>query len=370
MPSSDQRLRSVDLLRTFSIFSVLILHLKGTGQPVLERSIVNRLWDLWGRNGAYGVTVFFVISGFLITRMIHDRYGDLTRVDLQTFYRRRAARILPLLAVVVALGIVGLAIWPPSPARSFFLDDPHSSHGGEFWVSVGCFFFNWYRIGAGGGFGLHWDVLWSLAIEEQFYLFYPVLLLACAGRRRLVPALLVVWGSGPVARLLIESQYPRQWLPSFTNSFTGFEAIALGCLAFLSHHSGWFRRYARPLRYAGLVSGVIAYLVTDLAFERSQVWGPSWIGLSVATILVGAADLAWDAPGWRDRLARALARPGQLSYGLYLWHALAIGLLWTWLGNFSFSVDAALLTAVAYGLAWSSARWIEEPAYRALRGPR
>jgi peptidoglycan/LPS O-acetylase OafA/YrhL len=253
-----------------------------------------------------------------------------------------------------------LAILPDSPARRFVLDAPGSRRDFGFWISVAAFFFNWHRIALDQSFGLNWDVLWSLSIEEQFYFLYPLLLVVCANRRRLVAVLAGLWGLGILASLVLGHFFPGQWLVLFTNSFTGFEAIALGCLVFVAHQANFWSGHDRALRWIGAVSLVIAYTVTDLGRSSGQIWGPTWISLSAAALLLGLAR--WRVPD--NNVTRLLARPGQLSYGIYLWHALAIGLCWNLLPRLNFAGESALVMAVAWVFAALSARWIEGPAYQ------
>jgi hypothetical protein len=83
----------------------------------------------------------------------------------------------------------------------------------------------------------------------------------------------------------MEIFFPSSWLASFTNSFTGFEAIALGCLVFVAHQSGLGQGRGRLLRWMGAISLVLAYTLTDLGRASGQLWGPSWVSLSAAPSL-------------------------------------------------------------------------------------
>ena len=98
-----KKLQILDLLRGFSILSVLAVHLQVL-RPSPSNPLLRSLWEHFSIPGFYGVTIFFVISGFLITRLIDQNLNGLFHPDIRGFYTRRAARILPLLGVIAIVG--------------------------------------------------------------------------------------------------------------------------------------------------------------------------------------------------------------------------------------------------------------------------
>ena len=146
------------------------------------------------RNGNYGVTMFFVISGYLITSNARRRWGSLGAVDVRAFYVSRIARIVPclllLLALVNGLAAAGVPIFqnhaPEGIAVSFWLVNLASL---TFWMNV--------LIGAYGWVNYALGVLWSLSVEEVFYLTFPLLCIALRRDARLVTFWVVVAAIGP-----------------------------------------------------------------------------------------------------------------------------------------------------------------------------
>ncbi|OTP67901.1 Acyltransferase 3 [Caballeronia sordidicola] len=173
----------IDLFRGISILLVLFHHFNIAYR--LDDTFLSRVfgWEAVravARNGNYGVTMFFVISGYLITANAFRRWSEPGHVDVGVFYGLRIARIVPclllLLAVVNALALAGIAIFqnhsPAGTPVSFWLVNLASL---TFWMNV--------LIGTHGWTNYALGVLWSLSVEEVFYLSFPLLCLAFRGRR-------------------------------------------------------------------------------------------------------------------------------------------------------------------------------------------
>ena len=169
IPSALPRFQTVDLLRGFSILAVVMLHcwirfagshvLMGTGLPPWSRHLLLH-------NGGNGVTMFFAISGFLITMTSLRRFGGLPAMRAGLFYRTRFARIAPLLTFVLA--VLSLLHWGSlySPA----LDPWHVKQAvglPRALFSALTFHLNWLEAKT-GYLPANWDVLWSLSVEEVF----------------------------------------------------------------------------------------------------------------------------------------------------------------------------------------------------------
>ena len=374
MATREARLPSVDLVRLFSIAVVFAVHLHASGIVRLpDPGGPRELWLQFARNGSYGVSLFFVVSGFVITRTVVRRERDLARLDLREFYARRAGRILPLLLFVVALGaLLLLRVSPGSPRADFCLRDPRARFDGAFWLSLSTFSFNWLRIARESvayGFGLHWDVLWSLAIEEQFYLVYPLALRALGRRSRVTVLLLGLVAAGPLWRAGCAILAPSSFLLAFTASFAAFDLIALGALLgfFLETHPGPASagrgRLEALLGAFGLAGILATFRYSSLDQPLDRVWGPSLLGLSLALFLAVAIRRSW----FEGRFLRALSAPGQWSYGGYLFHPLALFLLWPLLAGQNAGIAYGLYAATTLALAGLSYRFYEAKANRTLR---
>ena len=130
-------------------------------------------------SGAYGVSMFFVLSGFLISRMTAERNDDLYRVDVRQFYIRRVGRIVPLLLLIlsmVLLVVLCCSTLPPEaaqeqmPLQTVFTPTT-SNFDLLFFLSFFTLSLNWLFIFSGRSYGLQLGILWSIAVEEQFYFF-------------------------------------------------------------------------------------------------------------------------------------------------------------------------------------------------------
>ncbi|MGA8706471.1 MAG: acyltransferase [Steroidobacteraceae bacterium] len=243
------RLGGVDVLRGLCVLLVTLHHIHlrfwindYDVDGVLPRTLNQLLF--W--SGYYAVIAFFVISGFLITGLSMRRWGELGRIHVGRFYRMRAARILPslllLLLVLSALHLAG--------APEFTIPPERASLAQALWSAL-TFHLNWLE-GRRGYLPGDWDVLWSLSIEETFYLLFP---LACRLLRReallLLPlgCLLIL---GPVNRTVYAGQDPwgqYAYLSCMDAiAFGALAALALGAgvgNSSLSAGTGWLRAVGR-----------------------------------------------------------------------------------------------------------------------------
>lgn len=318
------RLDGVDLLRGLAIFFVLMNHvnmrLLSAKVPYthgLPQQLVSSL--VW--NGQFGVQIFFAVSGFLITSTTLRRWGSLGRVNVLEFYQLRFARIAPLLLMLLAiLSVLHLAHVP-----GFVVSE---KVGGlrRALLAAGTFHVNLLEARR-GYLPPGWDILWSLSVEEMFYLFFP---LACVLFRRgrfLVIPLLVFVVLGPFARARAFNPNPVWREYSYLG---GMDAIALGCLTALFVARRSLRRVTLwVLGVAGMV-----LLVFSLGFSiRAYVWGLGHNGLNMTILALGAcmviavaAKTRWQAP----RILRPLLYLGRRSYEVYLTHIFVVLAFFSW----------------------------------------
>lgn len=299
---SAERNDHIDNLRGLSIFLVAFLH----SMSVLHlhfHIIPNWIATLVARNGYYGVTIFFVISGFLITSNSMRRFGSPGSVNPGEFYLMRFARIYPLLFVVctslLILDLLKVEGLTGTPDINIWL---------AYWTAL-TFQFNWFFILLPNQSLAAWQPLWSLAIEELFYILFPM---ACMGlkRTRFIALLLVI--------LIVQGALSRLGYRSIYNWSGCADALALGCLAALiADRFRWARLPQWPgaaLRWLGV--GLIAFEYFHQSIEADFAFGPSFIALGAALCLIGTSK--------SSRTGLALFRPvgflGRRSYEIYLIH--------------------------------------------------
>ena len=334
----------IDVLRGVAIGLVLIHHFN-IAYP-LGGGLIHRV----ARNGNYGVTMFFAISGFLITSNALARWGSLEAIGVATFWRRRAARIGPTLVLLMAcvnvLAMSGLARFGNQGGVSWGMADL-AAFG--FWMNV--------LMGHAGWFNYVLCVLWSLSVEEVFYLAFPLLAAGLRGRW-FGWFLVAVIAVGPVWRgLHADDEYGLLYA-----YLACFDGIAIGCAARLL--AGRFRPGV-ALQVAVGAAMVALYLGAPI--WETAVWGVTAMAAGTGVLLVGAAKDGRVASGLRP-----VAWAGRHSYELYLWHLVPLGLLQTvWApGAHAEGVTLALLAAYGVGagtLAFGLARFFAEPLNRALR---
>jgi peptidoglycan/LPS O-acetylase OafA/YrhL len=176
----------IDLLRGIAIFLVIFHHIGirlPLGQTMLQPYLPKWILGLLNFRGYQAVFLFFVLSGFLIARHSITRWGSLRRIHPRAFYVRRAARILPCLLLLLA--VLSLLHW--SGLHDYKIASPGQSLGHAVLSTLGLHL-NWYE-GLTGYLPANWDVLWSLSIEESFYLAFPLVCLLFARDWLLAPML-------------------------------------------------------------------------------------------------------------------------------------------------------------------------------------
>lgn len=299
----------LDGLRALAIVAVLLFHFLPTTLP----------------GGFLGVDVFFVVSGFLITTLLLRELDARGRIDLPTFWRRRARRLLPALLLVVVTSV--------SVARLV---------GGDLLVGIGrqtvgalTFTSNWLEIAAGASYfhstsPILFVNFWSLAVEEQFYLLWPLtLVVVLAATRTTRQRVLGVAGLGLASALLMATLVgPGQ---DATRVYYGTDTHLVGLMGGAALALAW----ADPRHRAGLRSrawrrwrgtAVLGALLTLAALMRwtgedSPLTFRGGIALaSAATVVLVAGLLEAPSPWRRVMSARPLVWLGRRSYGIYLWH--------------------------------------------------
>jgi peptidoglycan/LPS O-acetylase OafA/YrhL len=293
---ASHRIPSLDGIRALSIALVLAWHLSSSGSA----RWLGQLWRI--DSGNLGVRMFFVISGFLITSLLLAEHTRTGTVDLRRFYFRRAFRIMP--AFYVFLAAMALA------AASGLVLVPHGSL-----LRAATYTANY--LGTGWTLG-H---TWSLAVEEQFYLLWPCLIVLLGLRRAFFGAALVLLLS-PMFRTIADLS--GHWPDSPRYSFECVaDALATGCL--LAYARTWLwdmPRYRRVLEGRAMEAWPLVILAIAIASARWLHFGAA-VGITLLNIAI-AVWIDWCLHYPESRVGRMLsARPiafiGVLSYSIYLW---------------------------------------------------
>ena len=355
------RLDGVDLLRGLAILTVLLNHVNmrlfladipyTAGLP---HQLVSTLF--W--SGQRGVQIFFAVSGFLITSTSIRRWGSLSQVDSLAFYRMRCARIAPLL---IALLLV-LSLLHAVGLKDFVVSDATGGLGRAVLAAL-TFHVNWLEATRDYLPG-NWDILWSLSVEEMFYLFFP---LACRlPTRVLIGVLSMFIVLGPFARTIFSAGNDVWHEYSYLG---GMDAIAFGCLTAILLSGRSLSHGA--LRWAGGVGAALLTFSLGLS-NLAEAWGLEASGLDMTVVAIGtclvmvaAAQSRWTAP-W---VLTPLTRLGRHSYEVYLTHMFVVFALF---GLFRSPVALLFIATIASAalLGEVVARVYSEPMNRRLRAQK
>lgn len=318
--------------------------------------VMHHAWTGSLPGGFAGVDIFFVLSGFLITGILM-REMDSRRFSLVGFYKRRIRRLFPALFVVLAFSMIaGLVLLSPSALKELALT--------QFFTNL--FLSNLAFIRISGYFDADASLrpllhTWSLGVEEQFYLLFPPLLLLLhkVARRLIWPALILL----ALASLYTAQDYlAANAVKAFYHPFPRAMELLIGalCVGFIRHVP--LNALARQvLSWSGL-----AAIVASLVWLSSATPFP---GLWALLPCLGTAAMLVAPDGLANRLLSAppIVAVGDMSYSLYLWH-------WPLLvyGHMAFGLSVGVTASavvLAFGLAWLSRRYVEEPWLRAKTPP-
>ena len=361
------RFAGIDVLRGLCILFVILLHIEI--RIPIERSAIGALLphplvSIFFRSGYYGVIIFFVISGFLITSIALRRWPSLDRIDPGRFYWLRAARILPTLLLVM----LALAILHELQLPGFVIPAGKASLYG---VIFAVMTFRVNTLEASGYFlPAGWGAMWSLSIEELFYVVFPLACRLLGSERRMVVFLALIAAIGPIAR--------THWADYDDHTYLEcMDGIALGCLAAIAAvRLPVACSTARALFLVGLAA---VTLVFGFRYETVEL-GLVRTGLNNTVLEAGIALMLIAMHGGVGatsfgRGTAALRLLGRSSYEIYLTHSfvtVAMVPLFRMFGHMSRALQwiplwylAAVSMCVLIG--WLFNRAYSEPLNKRLR---
>jgi peptidoglycan/LPS O-acetylase OafA/YrhL len=383
MDRAQSRVPGIDVLRGLCIIAVVLhhinlrIHFRDSAVGHWISPAANRVL-FW--NGYYGVRVFFVISGFLITTWSLKRWGSLSQINRRQFYLMRFARIIPCL---VGLLLV-LSILDRAGIQQFTVNTQHTSLWRALLAAL-TFHINWLEART-GYLPANWDVLWSLSVEEVFYIFFPLLCILVRKQALLIALLCCLIVVGPYARVHTQNE-----LWSDYGYLSCMDGIAFGCLAAMLCAKIKFTVKANLA--LGLCGCFLCIFIALLRGPAAHL-GLYKIGLDVTTLQIGTALLlialqqrferqtTRQDPGpnaTRGVLSKTMwnfTAPlrwyGQTSYEVYLTHMLVVWPTVILFLRFHQSINMAPLwflaaTGLAGLLGYAVARFYSEPLNRRIR---
>ncbi|MEA3135774.1 MAG: hypothetical protein QOC71_55 [Thermoplasmata archaeon] len=352
---------TLDGVRFLAYFAVFLSHtipaLRLSDASVAGWSTVVEL----STSGGFGVDLFLVLSAFLITSLLMHEQDRLGTIRVRWFYVRRMLRIWPLYLAFLAAMFVASSVLPGSLGLHRL--DP------AYWITFLLLVGNWYT-GLHGYPGSNISPLWSVSLEEQFYLLWPLVLLLL--RRHLVKVCAGFIALSVVARLVVVMlglSHPAMW----TFTVTRLDPIALGALLAVGYRRGVLGRLSPATQWAMLIGGFASWPVAFWLMAGEQP--PGLVAALVSFPLVALcatgillAAVQGDGALRRFFLRRWIVRMGSLSYGTYVFHLLMVHAAQAALDGQSATVYNLLLLPLSFGLAWLAAevsyRWLEAPFLR------
>ena len=352
---SERYIPAIDGLRAISVIAVLLYHLT---LP-------------WWPGGFLGVDLFFVISGYVITRLILDSIERSSALDLRKFYRSRIRRLFPALIFMVVMTTLFVGVWAPETVKRFVSDLPYLFTGLMNWALVAREQDYFSTIGRPPLL----QHTWSLAVEIQFYLLWPLILLFVLrffGKKRIPAfALLFALASGTLL-FLYSVKIDAESATSVSHVYFGSDTHSIGLFLGAALAVRWIPRNFSADIAKGAKDfidgfGVAAFLGLLSLFLFVDPNDPTLYRIAFPLTAIFGCMALMSLVHPASRLARQFTRApmmwiGERSYGIYLWH-------WVVFQVTRPSVDLvgedwalyALRILIVFALADISYRWIEVP---------
>ena len=352
---STRHISSIDGLRAIAVTAVVLYHLGIS----------------WIPGGFLGVDLFFVISGYVITRLILDSINQSSALDLRAFYAARIRRIYPGFLFMVISTIIFIGVWAPEAIKRFLSDLPYALSGTINWALVARNQDYFETIGRPPLL----QHTWSLAVELQFYLIWPIILLTVLkyfGKKNIARIALIIAIISGTALFLVSLQLDQSNSAKVSHIYFGTDTHSLGLFLGSALAVSWIpqnlsanitRRAQDVIDGIGVV-GLLGLISTFLFIDESNA-SLYRIAFPLAGIFGCLVIISLVHPA--SRFAPIISTPpfrwiGQRSYGIYIWH-------WVIFQVTRPSVDLSGETWALYlarvllvlALADISLRWVEIP---------
>jgi peptidoglycan/LPS O-acetylase OafA/YrhL len=343
-PRDGLYIPSLDGIRAISFFLVFFSHV-GLGGFV---------------PGGFGVSIFFLLSGFLITTLLRTEFARYRRISLGSFYLRRVLRILPPLYVALALAMVLWRIGKGHPAIPFA-----GTLAQALQVS------NYYEIYAAPAVRIPGtSILWSLAVEEHFYLIFPLLYVSMCSRfsiYRQAIILLTLCAAALAWRCILHFYFHASFIHTYSGTDARFDSILFGCVFAVVANPvlhdplhGWFIRRMKWVLPLCVVVLLGTFLDRDESFRETLRY--TLQGLALIPLFIAAIHYQKSLPVLFLNLP-FMRFLGVLSYSLYLCHFIILESIGsTWTANPVLARTVSLTCALCF--ATLVHYWIERPCTR------
>ena len=355
-----QYIPAIDGLRAIAVMAVLFYH----------------LGFKWIPGGFLGVDLFFVISGYVITRLLLDSIERSGGLDLRAFYLARIRRLLPALAFMLVTTAIAIGIWAPDTIKRFLIDTPFALTGSMNWWLVGRHLDYFEAIGRPPLL----QHTWSLAVEAQFYLLWPLILLAILkffGKKRISIVSLAIAGVSGIALMFVSFSLDASNASKVSHVYFGTDTHSIGLFLGAALAVSWIpqnfktevSKKAQDFIDGIGVFGFLGILSTFLLIDETK---PALYKIAFPLAGLFAAAIITSIVHPASRFAPLLQNPvllwiGERSYAIYLWH-------WVIFQVTRPEVDLAgatwamyaLRILIVFALADISLRFIELPVRRGV----
>ena len=308
-----QYIPAIDGLRAVAVIAVMFYHLGFT----------------WIPGGFLGVDLFFVISGYVITRLLLDSIAQSGGLDLRGFYIARARRLLPALVFMLVSTTIAIGIWAPDTIKRLLIDTPFSLSGTMNWWLVARHQDYFESIGRPPLL----QHTWSLAVEAQFYFVWPLILyfiLKRFGKKHIPLASLAIAAASGIALLLVSFSLDASNASKVSHVYFGTDTHSIGLFLGAALAVSWIPQnfttqvskkaqdFIDGVGFLGFVGILAAFLLIDENQPTLYKIAFPLAGLCGAAIIMSVVHPA-------SRFAPVLQNPvflwiGERSYAIYLWH--------------------------------------------------
>ncbi|CAN2180138.1 COG1835 Predicted acyltransferases [Candidatus Nanopelagicaceae bacterium] len=308
-----QYIPAIDGLRAIAVMAVLFYH----------------LGFKWIPGGFLGVDLFFVISGYVITRLLLDSIERSGGLDLRAFYLARVRRLLPALAFMLVTTAIAVGIWAPDTIKRFLIDTPFALTGSMNWWLVGHHLDYFETIGRPPLL----QHTWSLAVEAQFYLIWPLILLVILkffGKKRVSIASLAIAAISGITLMIVSFSLDAASASKVSHVYFGTDTHSIGLFLGAALAVSWIpqnfktdvSKKAQDFIDGIGVFGFLGILSTFLLIDETK---PALYKIAFPLAGLFAAAIITSIVHPASRFAPILQNPvllwiGERSYAIYLWH--------------------------------------------------